>query len=132
MEEEVKSLSAWRLEIKRVGRKHWLVLYNTFMGVPVTAHARFYNAINMYGEWAMFEAIIAASAMELKGDPFNYVMKVAANKWKEMQLDEDAESTYKEQIEAQKKETLKQNAELAKKLGEKPKRRRRVHESNTF
>jgi hypothetical protein len=111
-----KSLSAWRLDLKRFGRKHWLVYYKTFLASPVSSIPRFYKALNLYGEWAMFEAIIAASSTQIIGDPLNYVIKISANKWKEAQQDEEEEAEYLEEIEAAKKVSQQKNDELAKKL----------------
>lgn len=115
-EPAVKSLSEWRAELKRNGRSHWLRFYVTFMGTPVSNSPRFYRALNLYGDWAMFEGIIASSTATLTGDPLNYVIKVCAAKWKEMQQDADDEADYMAEIERIRTATHKQNEAMAKKL----------------
>jgi hypothetical protein len=115
-QDEVKSLSSWRLDLQRFGRKHWLVFYKTLLASPVSSIPRFYRLINLYGEWAVFEAIVATSTAQITGDPLPYVTKVASSKWKEAQQDEEEESKYLEEIEAAKKLSQKKNDELAKKL----------------
>lgn len=115
-EQEEKSLSEWRAELKRHGKPHWLTFYAVLMGVPVSSSPRFYRALKLYGDWPMTEAIVAASTAKLTGDPLNYVLKICSNKWKEMQQDEDEEDGYLEEIERIKEASHKQNEEMAKKL----------------
>src|SRR5688500_13046473 len=98
-EEETKSLSAWRIEIQKIGKKHYLSFYQGMMGSAVSSPPRLYKAINLYGDWAVFEAILASSNMELVGDPLNYVLKVAHSKWKQMQQDEEEETQVAMQID---------------------------------
>lgn len=116
MEEQPKSLSAWRLEIKQFGKKHWLRMYKEFLGQDVSNIPRFYKALNLYGEWALFEAIIACAEQDIKGDSLNYVLAVTKAKWKESQLDEEEEGEYLNEIKNAKEETKKGNEALAKKL----------------
>lgn len=116
MEEDSKSLSAWRLELKKLKKSHWLLFYKELIGVPVSSPPRLYKALNLYGDWALFEAIVATSTSAIVGDPLNYVLKVTSNKWKEMQLDEDSEDEYKQEIEAQKQATEEKNKDLEKRL----------------
>jgi nitrogen regulatory protein PII-like uncharacterized protein len=123
MTEETKSLSAWRLDLKRYGKSHWLKFYENFLGSPVSNKARFYRAISLYGEWAVFEAVIATSEADITGDPLNYFYKVASNKWKEAQKDEDEEADYVAQIEEAKKISQQKNEELAKKLNAKSRKK---------
>lgn len=115
-QEEVKSLSAWRLDIKRFGHKGYLSMYKTFLGSPVSNIPRFYRAIKLYGDFAIFDAIVDSSEQSISGDPLNYVIVVAKNKWKETQKDEEEEQGYLADIEKAKKETEKSNKELQKKL----------------
>jgi hypothetical protein len=121
--EETKPLAAWRLELRKFGKPHWLRFYSEFMGCAVSDFSRFYRHLNLYGEWAMFEAIVSASAATLTGDPLAYVLTVARNKWREEQQsledDEANEAKVKKLIE----DTAKRNDALAKKLHEKKKRK---------
>jgi hypothetical protein len=121
VDEEIKSLSAWRLEIQKNGKSHWLKFYEALLGSPVSNKQRFYRCLNLYGTWALFEAILATSNATIDGDPLNYVAKVTHSKWKEMQKDEEEEAEVNAQIEEQKKLSIKQNEELAKKLKKKKK-----------
>lgn len=115
-QEEVKSLSDWRVEIHRYGKNHWLKFYASLLGSTVSSPPRFFRGLSLYGEWALFEAIVATSNATLTGDPLAYVLKVASIKWKEAQQDEEEETLYLEEIEQAKKESQKQNDTLAKKL----------------
>lgn len=115
-EQEAKSLSAWRLELQKLGKSHWLIFYQTLLGVPVSGRGRFYRLLSLYGEWALFEAILATSNATINGDPLAYVSKVTHAKWKEMQEDEEEEAKYKAQIEEATKLSQKQNDLLEKKL----------------
>jgi len=115
-EEDAKSLSEWRVELKRNGRTHWLRFYSAMMGSSVSSAPRFYKALKLYGEWPMFEAIVASSSATLNGDPLNYVLKVCSAKWKEMQTDADEEDEYLAEIERIKDASHKRNEELAAKL----------------
>lgn len=115
-QDEEKSLSAWRLDLQRYGKKHWLIFYSSLLSSPVSTPARLYRALNLYGTWALFEAIVAASSSQVVGDPLNYVIKIASNKWKESQQDEEEEAKYLEEIEEAKKVSQQKNDVLAKKL----------------
>ena len=70
----------------------------------------------MYGDWPLFEAIIATSNADITGDPLNYVLKVTHIKWKEEQITEDASDDYLQTIQDSIKQNEKLNEELAKKL----------------
>lgn len=115
-QDEEKSLSSWRLDLQRYGKKHWLVFYRTLLALPVSNNPRFFKALNMYGDWAMFESIVATSQAQIKDDPLNYVVKVASIKWKEAQLAEDEEAEYIQELRTAIEETRKRNEEQAKKL----------------
>ena len=114
--QEPKSLDQWRREIRVVGKKHWGTFYESFVGVPISNYPRFYRALNMYGEWAILEAIVASSNQELTGDPLNYVIKVAHSKWKEDQLIKDESTEYEDKIKEAVDNSRKHNEDLAKKL----------------
>ena len=127
MTEQVeKSLSTWRLELKRYGKSHWLKFYEANTGFPVSDYAAFYKALNNYGEWAMLEAIIATGEQALEGNPFRYCMKIAYNKWKEAQQEEDIESDYAAEIEKAKEVSKRTNLALEKRL-EKLRSKKRVN-----
>jgi len=113
---EPKSLGAWRLDIKQFGNKTYLRMYQEFLGTSVSNIPRFYKALKLYGDWAIFEAIVACTDADIKGDPLNYVLAVTKSKWKESQEDEEAEATYLQEIEEAKASSQKKNDELATKL----------------
>jgi hypothetical protein len=114
LEEEPKSLAAWRHEIKLIGRKHYIKMYEDLMGVRVSNYVNFNRAINNYGGWYMFEAIVDSSTRQLTGDPLPYVLKVAGSKWKEDQLIEDAKDEEEAKIKKAKEKTLQENKLVAK------------------
>lgn len=111
-----KTLEQWRLEIRTIGRKQWNVFYQSFLDKPISNYPRFYKALNLYGDWALFEAILSASNQDLTGDPLNYVLKVTHNMWKEKQMELEASETYQKEIDEAVKESKSQNERLAKKL----------------
>lgn len=113
---EEKSLDKWRLELRTIGKKHWANLWESFLGVRPTSLPRLYKAVNNYGELIVLEAIVEASNRELTGDPFNYVMKIASNKWREAQLEQDSQDEYLKSIDEAKKRSRAKNAALEKKL----------------
>lgn len=118
MEEQIqqKSLDRWRFELRTMGKKHWLFFYSQMMNSQCSNAPRFYRALNLYGDWPVFEAIVESSSRELGSDPLAYVLKVAYEKWKAAQQQNDSESEYIESIERAKKVTLQRNEELARKL----------------
>jgi len=120
--EEVKSLERWRYELKSIGKKHWLVFYESFLGVRASDIPRFYRSLNLYGDWPMFEAIIESSDRTLGGDPLNYVIVVAKNKFKESQKENDAESDYARAVEESKKNTRTANQILEKRIKQRGKK----------
>lgn len=115
--EQSKSLSRWRFDLQRGTKKTWAAFYQDFLGVQPSSFPRFYKAINNYGFWPMFEAISESGERELTGDPLNYVIKVAANKWKESEQEIEKDEEYLSGINDAVERSKKQNEELASKLG---------------
>lgn len=115
-EKPQKSLDRWRHELKLYGKKHWLRFYEEFLGTGVSNISRFYRALNLYDEWPVFEAILDSSMRKLEGDPLNYVIKVAHEKWKTSQQQEDADADYTDAIKKSQEASRKANENLAKKL----------------
>lgn len=113
---EEKSLTAWRLELKKYGKRHWLKFYQELMGASVSSIPRFYKALKFYGEPIVFDAIVSSSMADLTADPLNYVMKVASNKWKEEQVALDEDEAYEKTIKQAIAESQKRNDELAVRL----------------
>lgn len=113
---EFKSLEQWRFELKRFGRKHWYVFYQTLLDAPVSNFGRFNKTIALYGEWPVFEAIVATSNVSITGDPLSYVIAVAQNKWKEEQKEIDAVDEYQQGIDESIAQNKQMNQELEKKL----------------
>jgi len=110
------SLATWRFNLKRYGAKHWLIFYTALLNQNVSSVPRLYKARKLYGDWALFEAIVSASSRELEGDKLGYVLKVAHNKWKEAEEELDASEEYEENIEKAKLESRRHSDELQKKL----------------
>lgn len=114
--DESKSLSRWRFDLQRGGNKAWLAFFKEYLGTPVSSIPRFYRALKNYGFWPMFEAIVESSDRDLTGDPLNYVVAVAKNKWKEREQEDENTETYLSDIEKAKERSKRDNDELAKKL----------------
>lgn len=115
--EQSKPLSRWRFELQSIGKKHWLVFYREMLGTSASSIPRLYKALNNYGFWPMFEAIVATSDKDFEGsDPLNYVIKVAQNKWKEGEEIEEQDETYMSDIEAAKEKSRKDNEALERRL----------------
>jgi len=113
---ESKSLAAWRHEIKVIGPRHYLVMYEAFMGTRVSNIPVFMRARTNYGDWYLFEAILKSSTQKLTGDPLAYVLKVASSLWKEDQLAEDAKDKEKELVEQSLNKTKQENLLLNRRL----------------
>jgi hypothetical protein len=114
--EQSKSLSRWRFDLQRGGKKAWAGFYQDFLGAQPSSYPRFYKAINNYGFWPMFDAIVESSDRELNGDPLNYVLKVAANKWKESEQEDENTEGYISDIEKAKEVNRQANDRLAEKI----------------
>jgi len=110
-----KTLDDWAADIRK-SKANWLAFYDTFMGVRASSIPRLYKAVNMYGFFPMFEAIIDASSRPLIGDPLSYVLKVASSKWKENQEALGDEADYASSITKSKASSSKANASLAKRV----------------
>jgi hypothetical protein len=119
-EQPTKSLDRWRFELKKYGKKHWHIFYASLLSVPISNNGRFYKALTMYGEWPLFEAIVATSNATIKGDPLSYVLAVAHAKWKEAQEIADKQAAVEEDFE----QAVLQNKEINDELQEKLRRAR--------
>lgn len=116
MVEQTKTLSRWRFDLQRGNKKVWLAFYSDMLGVQASSIPRLYKALNLYGFWPLFEAIVAASDKDLDGDPLNYVLKIASNKWKEKEQEDENGDEYISDIEAAKIRSKQANEELARKI----------------
>jgi hypothetical protein len=116
VEEPTKSLDRWRFEIKKYGKKHWGMFYSASLDVPISNNGRFFKALNNYGEWPLFEAIVATSNATIKGDPLSYVLAVAHAKWKEEQEIVDKQAAVEENFEQAVQQNKDANEDLEKKL----------------
>jgi hypothetical protein len=116
MTSEEKSLERWHFELRSIGKKHWAALYESFLGVQPSSIPRLYKALNLYGYWPLFFSIIESSDRNLEGDPLNYVIAVAKNKWLESQKESDAETEYADTIEESKENTREANKKLERKI----------------
>jgi hypothetical protein len=114
--EQSKPLSRWRFDLNRGTKKTWLAFYQELLGTPASSIPRFYRALNNYGFWPMFEAIVESSERDLTGDPLSYVIAVAKNKWKEVEQQDEQDESYLSDIEAAKERSRKENEELAARL----------------
>jgi hypothetical protein len=113
---EEKPLSRWRFELQSIGKRHWLVFYKEMLGEPVENIPRLYKALNMYGFWPLFEAIVETSNRDLNAGKQNYVIAVAKNKWKEKEQESETDEAYLSEIDEAKRHSQQRNEELARKL----------------
>lgn len=119
-EEAPKTLDEWASSITQ-SKSKWLAFYAEMLGTPVSSIPKFYRAVNLYGFFPVFEAIVDSSTRELNGDPLAYVVKVSANKWREEQESRNEENTYANAIEQSKKASDKANKDLERRLKRKRK-----------
>lgn len=116
MTEEIpKSLEDWALEIHS-NKLKWVAFYEEFLGTRPSSNPRLFRAVNLYGFWPVFEAIVDSGTRGLTGDPLAYVMKVAANKWRESQEALNEEVIYTNALEQSKKATQQANKALEKRV----------------
>lgn len=123
MEEEIKPLERWHFELKSIGKRHWAAFYESFLGVQPSNFPRFYRTLALYGYWPLFEAIIESSDKKLEGDPLNYVVVVAKNKFKESQKESDSKDEYAATIQESKKNTSAANKDLERRIKQRKKRK---------
>lgn len=114
-EEQPKTLDDWVLAVKE-SKKNWLVFYEETLGTRVSSIPRFYRAINLYGLFPMFEAVVDSATRDLNGDPLNYVLKVCANKWREEQEARNEQTDYADALEQSKKASQQANKDLARRI----------------
>lgn len=130
--EQSKPLSKWRFELQSIGKKHWATFYREFLGVSPSSLPRLYKALNNYGFWPLFEAIVATSEKDFgTSDPLNYVVAVAKNKWKESEQEHEDDEEYNAELDEAKARSKKQNDELAKKLAKIKPKTARTRTTNT-
>lgn len=109
-------LDKWLDDIKRNGEAGWIRYYKDLLHRPISSPNRFWQALEQYGEFAMFEAVVLSSTRKIDGDPLAYVLSVAHRKWKEdTELDAQGQR-YQRQLERSRESTAERNAELAQKL----------------
>jgi hypothetical protein len=111
-----KSLEQWRFDIQRFGRKHWNLFYRTYLGASISNFGRFNKALDMYGDWPLFESIVATSGATITGDPLNYVLKVAHVKWKDSQQELEKSEAAQKSVQDTMAKSVEANETLAKHL----------------
>jgi hypothetical protein len=120
MEEVPKSLEQWALDIHS-NKQSWVAFYGEFLGTRPSNNPRLFRAINLYGFWPVFEAIVDSSARDLVGDPLPYILKVASNKFKEAQEGLNEEINYTNALDKSKKATEQANKALARRISKRKK-----------
>jgi hypothetical protein len=121
------TLQSYLEDIRKDKTKGWSRVYRDILGQPLYDKDRFLNAVELYGEVVIFEAMVATAAKRLKNDPMNYFMTVADQRWRE-EIKNQAESD-KETIRAHR--VIEQSKEAGISLAEKIERaRRRNNDTN--
>lgn len=110
-----RPLSEWRRDL-RENKKLFPTFFRERLGTACSDPVKLYAALKHYGFWPVFEAIIDSSAQTLTGDPLNYVLKVAFNKWKEEEMGEDKDYIYNQEIQEAKKRSAKVIKDMTKRL----------------
>lgn len=114
-EEQPKSLDTWAADINK-SRSNWPAFYNEMLGVRVSSIPRLFRAVNLYGFYPVFEAIVETSARSIQGDPINYVLKVASNKWREENESKSEEASYADSVKQSQASSIKANTQLEKRI----------------
>ena len=103
----------------------WVLLYNTILNTTITDAERLMRAVDIYGEWAVYEAIYVTATKKIEGDPLGYVLTVAHSKWK-TSLEVKLESAlYNMKLEMAKERSRQDNEDLDLKIRKARKKRGR-------
>lgn len=126
----MKTLQLYLLGIREHPENGWRTVYTDILGKHLTDSRKLLEGVRVFGEEAVFEAIIATSTRKLdSGDPLNYVLAVARNIWKETleeALIKDEESV---KLERSIRVVKEDNVKLAERIEQ---ARRRVDADNTL
>jgi hypothetical protein len=121
------TLEKYLEEIRRDRAAGWSRVFKDILGQPLSDKERFLKAVDNYGELIIFESLVITSTKKINNDPLNYVLAVAAKKWKEdlisLITSDQEDIKANKSIEQSQKDSLLlfERIEAAK---------RRVHESN--
>lgn len=94
----------------------WLGFYHEFLKSSISNTSRFFEAVEKYGDFPVFEAVIATSQRPIDGDPLNYLLAVAYNKAMENIQNKKDEESYRRGLERTKRQSYEKSLELADKI----------------
>lgn len=103
----------------------WVVLYNGTLTTPISDIDRLMRAVDIYGDWAVYEAIYLTATKTIEGDPLGYVLTVAHSKWKASMEFKLEDSIYKMKLEMAKERSRQDNEDLDLKIRKARKKRGR-------
>jgi hypothetical protein len=109
-------LEKWLDDINLNGRAGWIRFYKELMNRPLSSPEQFWNALEQYGDFPVFEAVILSSRKKIDGDPLPYILSVAHRKWRESIESDATREKYARDLEHSKESTAERNADLAHKL----------------
>jgi hypothetical protein len=125
----MKTLQSYLLGIRENPKDGWRVIYSDTLGKYLSDPEKLLNGVRVFGEEAMFEAIVTTSTKKLNSeDPIAYVLAVARQLWKESLEAELSKSKEELRLERAIRRVSEDNAELAAKIEE----ARRIDADNTI
>ena len=111
-----KSITEWLAITSQEGKTGWTRFYKELLGHPVSKPAKFFEAVDNFGQRIMFESILSASTRTLEGDPLSYVLAIAISKVNEEIEQISNTERYRVNLEKSKQRTEQQNEQLESKL----------------
>ena len=77
------TLEKYLEEIRRDKKAGWSRVFADILGQPLSDKERFLKAVDNYGDLIIFESLVVTSSKRMTGDPLNYVLAVANQKWRD-------------------------------------------------
>lgn len=105
-------------DIKKNGKPAWIRFYKASLSTHISEPSRFFKALEQYGDTLLFEAVLITGNRGIKGDPLNYVLKVANILWKEQAEKIAEKETYLRVMNDVKEKTAAANLDLARRIEE--------------
>lgn len=102
---------------------NFINLYRDSLKTTISDNGRFFRALEIYGKWPLYEAILLTASRNIKDDPLNYVLSIAHNKYMEQIKEEEYATRYAMRIEMEKERSLEHSQDLANKIAKAKKKR---------
>jgi hypothetical protein len=120
------TLDKYLAEIRADKTAGWSRVFKDILGQPlsISDRERFIKAVDSYGDSIIFEALVITSVKRIAVTPINYVLAVAASKWKEELLSQVRADQETSKANLSIEQSKKDNQHLYKRIEE---AKRRVH-----